>query len=897
MNNRSLGMQPLIQQRLAKTGRVILAWWLVMLVVTQLPQAKAAERGDGAALNAIFGEPVLSQNATQIVVTSRSLPLEPRYEYLSRWVLPNQGHGFRIDGVIQRLPEHDVDTADPSVLRIADYPETHWIVCPARELVQLASELGRLDDLREQALQQTRTENGQDLAQATLLTLIDIALGQRDRVAEDFAKRFTGARSDLDANAARQWWSDLVVLWAAMENPHTADLVIEDYFGLFTLGTYKSDRCLDVIADYLCLLYRVRSNDSPRVTPQQTQAAAMFDAFSRVDAYTHARSSPLPRFHFNDRGVVKLSGHENDYLSLRSPLTGDFEVSGEVATYSGAFSELVVAGVAVSPVPDLPQVSIGGFAKGYRRQAITPPLQPIGTSSRFRVQADTTKATHFLSSREAYTDSDNEPSAPWIALRSWRRTHSAISELSIDGSPTIPNHIDLVSGKELRGWASYFDAEDGAGPGPWSSIVDSNSQWTLSSESTGEVAGCNDENLLYYVRPLTWNAVITYEFEYQGESCAVHPCLGRWVFLIKPDGVWLHQLTDGRHEATGLRPDNAIRMGSSTEPTGLKQGWNRAELRIEEDRVSLWLNEKRIGDRAIKPGESRTFGFFHYRDQSRANVRAVRLTGDWPRELPALEEQALAAHKVAMLDAASEKLAASWSHDFRQGIPPRFFFTDGDPSLATQLSDGIRVHRLNSAPALHLNFEGLIQGDFDITLEFKELRLSHEKPTWHTGVGLAVTFDNAERDRLDVVRRIDRLNRHHHIVFGRNRVNQFGGVDWVKDTTYIDESTAGRLRIVRKGDVIYGLYADGDSKTFRYLDEVTIQPGALVPHGLRLHTVTGNDLPIAVTWVRLDVRAEAISIPTFPAPQVIRVIPGREPTPPVKSLPGRFYDSIRGLFD
>lgn len=329
MNDRSLGMQPLIHQRPATRGQVILACWLVMLVVSHLPKAKAAEPSDDAALHAIFGEPVLSQNATQIVVTSRNLPPEPRYEYLSRWVLPSQGHGFRIDGVIQRLPSHDVDTAEPSLTRIADYAETHWIICPARELVQLASELGRLNELREHTLRQTA--NDQDAAQATLLTLIDIASGQRDRVTEDFAKRFTGARSDQTASDAWQWWSDLLVLWSAMENPHTADLVIEDYFGLFKLGTYKSDRCLDVIADYLCLLYRVRSNDPLQATPQQALAAAMVDAFSRVDAYTHARGNPLPRFHYSDREVVKLSGHEKDYLALRSPLIGDFEVSSDFA--------------------------------------------------------------------------------------------------------------------------------------------------------------------------------------------------------------------------------------------------------------------------------------------------------------------------------------------------------------------------------------------------------------------------------------------------------------------------------------------------------------------------------------------------------------------------------------
>ncbi len=204
MNDRSLGMQPLIYQRAATARRAILTWWLVMWVVTQLPQAQGIEPSDDAALNAIFGEPVLSQNATQIVVTSRELTREQRYDHLSRWVLPNHGHGFRVDGMIQRLPGHDVDVAGPSVTRIVDYPEARWIVCPARELVQLANELGRLDELREQALQQTGTPNGQDPAQATLLTLIDIAADQRERVAEQLTIRFSGARNDQDTSAARQ---------------------------------------------------------------------------------------------------------------------------------------------------------------------------------------------------------------------------------------------------------------------------------------------------------------------------------------------------------------------------------------------------------------------------------------------------------------------------------------------------------------------------------------------------------------------------------------------------------------------------------------------------------------------------------------------------------------------
>ncbi len=679
-----------------------------------------------------------------------------------------------------------------------------------------------------------------------------------------------------------------------MENPHTADLVIEDYSGLFPLGSYKPDPRLDVIADYLCLLFRVRSNDPQQAipkqaVPQQTLGAAMFDTFSRVDAYTHARGNPLPRFHFNDRGSVKLSGHENDYLALRSPLTGDFEVASEVATHSGAFNELVVAGVAAKPTSDLQHVSIGGFAKGNYEQAITPAIQPIGTSSRIRVQSDAAKATHYWNSRDAYVDSLDEPSAPWVALRSWRRTQSAISEFSIVGSPTSPNHLDLISGKSLRGWASYFDSESNDGLGHWNASVDDNGQWTLASDSSGEGLGCYDENLLYYVRPLTWNAVVAYDFEYQAESCLVHPCLGRSVFMIKPDGVWLHQLTDGRHDASAIRSDNAIRIASSKEPTRLKQGWNQVELRIESDRVVLMLNDHPLATHAIKPGESRTFGFFHYRDQTRANVRNVRLTGDWPRELPSLQNQPLAAHKLTEWNAAAEKLDDSWSYDFRQGIPPHLFTKDGNANLATKLPDGIRINRTGVVSALNLDFAGQIQGNFDIVLEFKDLKIGDEEPTWHCGVGMAVSVENSQHDRMDIVRRRDRLNSQHHIVLARNQGNRFGGIDWVNDTTRIDESVAGRLRLIRKGDVIYGLYADGNSKCFRYLDEAVIEPGTISVDGLRLYTIAGKGMTCAVTLVRLQVRADSIDIPIEPKPQVFPIIDLGKPKPsPIKSPPGRF---------
>lgn len=671
--------------------RLLSTWALAMLLfVDMFPAASGSEprsnrrisskTGDSIALNEILGESILTQNSAKIIRAARRLPPEKRYAYLFRWVLRDDGHDCRIDGTFRRSISDRVDVAQSATTSIANYPEAKWLLCPARELVELASNMGRLDTLRGEVLQ-------------------------------------TSTSSD-DAT------------------------------------------------------------------------------------------------------------------------------------------------------------------------------------------------THYFNGREAYIDSRNEPSAPWVAVGSRQRAHSEIAELAIIGSPTIPSQLNLIANSALRGWASYYDSESNAGRGSWKSEADSNGQWTLTSERTTEPRGCSDENLLYYVRPLVWDATVSYEFEFREGSVAVHPCIGRSVFLLGADGVGLHQLTDGRYETLDIRSDNSevLPPTKSENPNRsvVQEGWNQAELRITSDRVQLWLNDHPVAERRIESGESRTFGLFHYQDQSRAHVRNMSLQGDWPRELPTLETQPLASQKVVAWDAKAKDLDAAWSHDFRQGAPPNLFLYKGDENLLIRQSDGVRLYRPDKASTLTLNFAGRIEGDFDIVLEFKDLAIGDQKPTWHCGAGFAVMLDNSKHDRMDIVRRRDRINRHHHIVFAQNRVNRFGGVNWVKDTTRIDESVAGRLRIIRQGKTLDGLYADGDSDSFRYLDEAVIEEGHIAAEGLRLYTVGGQDMTCAVTFVRLDVRADAITLPPGSKPQTYptgppATVPASVPTPtpaptPTNSLSGRLYDSLRSLF-
>ena len=132
---------------------------------------------------------------------------------------------------------------------------------------------------------------------------------------------------------------------------------------------------------------------------------------------------------------------------------------------------------------------------------------------------------------------------------------------------------------------------------------------------------------------------IAYEFYYEPGKVMVHPALDRLAFLLEPDGVKIHRLTDGAFERTGLAPDNITeepenRRGPASLP--LKpNAWNRLVLKLSGDKVTLELNDQAIYERTLEPTNQRYFGLFHYADETQVRVRNVTQQGNWPRSLPA----------------------------------------------------------------------------------------------------------------------------------------------------------------------------------------------------------------------------------------------------------------------
>jgi hypothetical protein len=62
------------------------------------------------------------------------------------------------------------------------------------------------------------------------------------------------------------------------------------------------------------------------------------------------------------------------------------------------------------------------------------------------------------------------------------------------------------------------------------------------------------------------------------------------------------------------------------------------KLSIAGDTVKLELNGTSIYERALESTNQRTFGLFHYADDTSVRVRNVTYRGQWPRRLPDADE-------------------------------------------------------------------------------------------------------------------------------------------------------------------------------------------------------------------------------------------------------------------
>jgi hypothetical protein len=248
---------------------------------------------------------------------------------------------------------------------------------------------------------------------------------------------------------------------------------------------------------------------------------------------------------------------------------------------------------------------------------------------------------------------------PWLSLYVFVNFTGGARNLRITGNPTIPDRLNLSNFPDLTGWrAEYYEEPISGDNRAWEKRGEELYGRKLEESRPSEraqgpgnltdaqqkrkLAQGKQESVLQYHRPMLEDGEIAYEFYYEAGKSHTHPALDRLTFLLDPDGVRIHWMTDGRYDRTGLFSDNesvepSIRRGPERLPLKEKS-WNTLKLALVGDKVTLTLNDVIVCERSLEPTNQRNFGLFHFAEESEVRVRNVTYRGDWPKALPQGQE-------------------------------------------------------------------------------------------------------------------------------------------------------------------------------------------------------------------------------------------------------------------
>lgn len=860
-----------------------------------------SQAGDQLAISEIFAEQHVEGVALDVHRQATKLSPDDRYDFLSNWVLPGADHGtLRMNiGFTQTNPgpfsaDYSFIDSDENETRTRQ-PSGGELVSPAWDLVGDAKLTGQLGDLRKRVAQwQPLVQRDGELSRAAMLTLIDIALVDEAAAVKSAEELLQAAM----ANSAKAGPTpaELLVFTHGLKFDFLREAIAagsERYIAWMNAAFSRSPfhRHFKSVRSQL-RAFQLIALEKPTV-PLAVQPVKQWSVVSRSRAKSRGMGCPVSEWDYQPGFVQNVASHDEDYLYFRVPLRGNFEVECDVTGFGWMDSHLMFGGLWVAPVYTHSGYDLGNFRMTQPRVAFSPPMTKTKEWIHYRtVVRDRVISTYFNGRlmRQGMVTRDHDP---WLAIRSSPRHDGAVRNLRITGQPDVPEEIRLSVDPSFDGWASYFDHRVGRSNGEWRQVGRSTAGGEIVGTRSGRPSDfvtsllnafvnpaqntqdapklpAYKERLLRYHRPMLEDGTIDYDFYYSPGSMLVHPALDRLAFLLRPDGVRIHWVTDGKHDRSDLSPANvydepANRRGPEQLP--LKPGdWNHLQLRLNDDTVTLSLNRQVVYERTLQPTNQRTFGLFHFADETQARIRNIVWRGDWPRELPPLAEQELTIDDISLLDRGSENLAAVFEHDFAKDELPReqFVIQRGDPNAHVRhVEDGVLTTRpgiggyrnVTIAPALS------VRGDFDIIASYRKFQSTAVKDGNGTALLLTI-LDNSTADELIVSRKhVHRMNGTQEHVAQCFTVSRhpdgerryyFGGVPM--------EESSGRLRLSRRGNQAYFLTAEGDSPYFQLRGQREVATDDLQNQGLRLLTqIYQKGGEVGVVWNHLIVRADSLS--------------------------------------
>lgn len=572
---------------------------------------------------------------------ARSLPPAERFAALAGWVLPNESHRtFRLQGAFAPADSRRLllsNATDTPAVRGGDF------VSPAAALVASAAELNRLGELEQQLEKTDESIPHRSRNVAALKTLIALARKDSAAAAVGLKAVFEQLKTLPAETPLLQRYPELVAVHEALADanlrpavlPIAEMIVVQQQTTPMGDDWGKKTRWLRSRARWLTAA-------GTAALPMQTKPdrSSQWAAVSYPTIEFRGRGYPAPTWQLTRGRAEFHTGQGDDTLFFQSPLKGNFEVAARRTTNGWREIALEYAAVGIDLFHDGKSLRRNPFARAGSSIDLKEKIDRWGGEVDYLLRVQDGKMQVEVNGKPVHEEPIPAAVDPWLAIRSSQsQLNGLVTNLRITGTPTIPESLDLSLPENLASWrAEYGDTVDGK-EGVWRK-----DQAEIVTSAMDNAPGSKRESLLLYRRPLFEDGTLEYDFYYEAGKTAVFPALGRVAVLFSEKGVSTHVLTDGAYERSGVDPANEVPLAGAAEKLALKEkDWNHVTLTVKGETLTLALNGERLGELPIAPENSRLFGFFRFRNETGCRIKNVRYQGEWPKTLPPVAEQFLAA--------------------------------------------------------------------------------------------------------------------------------------------------------------------------------------------------------------------------------------------------------------
>lgn len=822
------------------------------------PDATVGERltvNQRHCLNQIFQEEYLAENVFAVRRKALAMSVADRLEFLSRWVLPGPDHpGFRMTGDFTQTQPAKV-VYEPGVER----PELGGqIVSPVFDWLDAARELGRLPEcLKSVENAVTSDTESQRRARISLLVLLNLELGNQQAATEGFSALYELLRPPT----AEEQWPEMLVIDRSVRRFATSDAAAKFVADIRTLKAQQSRPSRSPLwqAQMGSLLARSQTVKTGEVeVGGETSAFKDWIPVTAATSATRGQGHPVARWHRSDHKILKRDTHQEDFLFYRSPLSGDYEVECDLIETP----QVMIGGSYVGARRDQRTLDLGTFRAAAAGETVDPQFSTFWPAVHFRAAIRDGTRSISINGRLVKSEKLPQNPDPWLAIRCAGRSLGGVQNLRISGHPQVLAEVPLSNSRELTGWIAYHDEPVSHNTADWTHVDDAESGGWIVGHPQPAVAGMAVEGLLRYQRPLVEDGSIEYEFFYDSEAFETHPALDRLAFILHPSGVREHWIGDGRYDRTDLEPHNQIEVPACRRgPTELPlqaRAWNRVRLSLQGSTVTIALNGQVVYERELELTNQRTFGLFHFLGNSAVRVRNAVMRGDWPKGVPPVAAQELADDTTDKLDAELAGLAAVFAHDFQKdGIPEQYFKSPVPNPTLRVIPGPLGVQASQRAAGPHVGFNIYprfsLGGDFDIVAHFTGLRI---EGSGDAGIMLNATLEEELRHEYRALR-MKTTQGNHDLHSSVSVVRPDGGRTYVGDSRSF-ETLSGRIRLARRGQRVYYLFAENDSDHYFLFGSEPSSAADTAVDGIFLHSFCNGVSISQVTWTKLVLRAERI---------------------------------------